>query len=70
MSAMEYEDTNQQLGSYYAHKGLQVHSLIDQLEEGHQVNDVEIGQALDNSDSANYDNRPPLPLDDESGSGY
>jgi hypothetical protein len=27
-------------------------------------------QALDNSDSEKYDNRPPVPLDDETGNGY
>ncbi len=70
MTAMTFEDSNQKLGNYYAAKGSQVHSLIDQLEEGHQVNYNEIGRALDNSDAEKYDNRPPVPLDDETGNGY
>ena len=64
---MEFEDTNRRLGSYYAAKGLQAHGLIDQ---GHQLNDMQIRQALDNSDSAKYDDRPPVPLDDMTGTGY
>jgi hypothetical protein len=70
MSAMSFEDSNQKLGNYYAGKGAQVHSLIDQMEEGHQVNSGEIGRALDNSDAEKYDDRPPVPLDDETGNGY
>jgi hypothetical protein len=45
MSAMSFEDSNQQLGNYYAAKASQVHKLIDQIEEGHQVNYDEIGRA-------------------------
>jgi hypothetical protein len=70
MSAMSFEDSNQGLGNYYTAKGAQVHSLIDQLEEGHQVNYGEVGRALDNSDAEKYDHRPPVPLDDETGNGY
>jgi hypothetical protein len=70
LSAMEFEDTNRRLGSYYAAKGLQAHGLIDQIDQGHQLNDMQIRQALDNSDSAKYDERPPVPLDDMTGTGY
>jgi hypothetical protein len=70
LSTMSFEDNNQKLGNYYAQKGVQVHHLIDQLEEGHQVSDTEIHHALDNSDSEKYDNRPPVPLEDETGNGY
>ena len=49
---------------------MQVHSLIDQMEGGKQVNEIEVSRALDDSDSAKYDDRPPLSLDDESRSGY
>lgn len=70
MSAMSFEDSNQRLGNYYAAKASQVHRLIDQMEEGQQANHDEIGRALDYSDSAKYDDRPPVPLDDEIGNGY
>jgi hypothetical protein len=70
LSAMRFEDNDQKLGNYYARKGSQAHQLIDQLEKGHQVNDSEISRVLDNSDSEKYDNRPPVPLDDETGNGY
>jgi hypothetical protein len=70
LSTMRFEDNDQKLGNYYARKGSQAHHLIDQLEEGHQVNDTELHKALDNSDSEKYDNRPPVPLDDETGNGY
>jgi len=70
MSAMSFEDNNQKLGNYYAKKGAQVHHLIDQLEKGQPANDAEITQALDTSNADKYDNRPPVPLDDEIGNGY
>jgi hypothetical protein len=70
MTAMTFEDSNQKLGNYYAAKGSQVHRLIDQMEEGHQVNYIEVRQALDNSEAARYDDRPPVPLDDTIGNGY
>jgi hypothetical protein len=70
MTAMTFEESNQKLGNYYVAKGAQVHGLIDQMEEGHQVNDMEIRRALDDSDSAKYDDRPPIPLDDMTGRGY
>jgi hypothetical protein len=70
MTAMTFEDSNQQLGNYYVAKGSQVHRLIDQMEEGHRVNYTEVRQALDNSDAARYDDRPPVPLDDTTGNGY
>jgi hypothetical protein len=70
LSAMRFEDNDQKLGNYYARKGSQAHRLIDQLEKGHQVNDSEMSRVLDNSDSEKYDNRPPVPLDDETGNGY
>jgi hypothetical protein len=70
MTAMTFENSNQKLGNYYAAKGSQVHHLIDQMEEGHQVNYTDIRQALDNSESAKYDDRPPVPLDDMTGNGY
>lgn len=70
LAAMEFEETDRRLGSYYATKGLQAHGLIDQIDQGQQLNDMQIRQALDNSDSAKYDNRPPVPLDDMTGTGY
>jgi hypothetical protein len=70
LKAMSFEDNNQKLGNFYVHKGAQVHHLIDELEKGQQVNDADMHQALDNSDSEKYDNRPPEPLDDETGNGY
>jgi|SRR5271168_3914982 len=70
MTAMDFEETHRKLGNYYAAKGMQVHSLIDQMEGGKQVNEIEVSRALDDSDSAKYDDRPPLSLDDESRSGY
>jgi len=70
MTAMTFEDSNRKLGNYYVTKGSQVHHLVDQMEEGHQVNYIEVRQALDNSDAARYDNRPPVPLDDMTGNGY
>jgi hypothetical protein len=70
LKAMSFEDNNQKLGNFYVHKGAQVHHLIDELEKGQQVNDADMHQALDNSDSEKYDNRPPVPLDDETGNGY
>jgi hypothetical protein len=70
MSAMGFEESDQKLGNYYARKGAQVHHLIDQLEEGQPVNDAEVAQALDTGAANKYDNRPPVPLDDEIGNGY
>jgi hypothetical protein len=70
MTAMTFENSNQKLGTYYVTKGTQVHSLIDQMEEGHPVDYNQISRALDNSDSAKYDDRPRVPLDDMTGSGY
>jgi hypothetical protein len=70
LKAMSFEDNNQKLGNFYVHKGAQVHHLIDELEKGQQVNDADMHQALDNSDSEKYDNRHPVPLDDETGNGY
>jgi hypothetical protein len=69
-SAMSFEDSNQKLGNYYAEKGAHVHHLIDQMEEGQPVTDAEVHQALDTSAADKYDDRPPVPLDDESGNGY
>lgn len=70
MSAMSFEDNNQTLGNYYAEKGTQVHNLFDRVEEGRLVTSAEIDQALNNSDSEKYDQRPRVPLDDEIGNGY
>jgi len=70
MTAMHFEDSHRKLGYYYAAKGLQVHGLIDQIEEGQRSNDIEVNRALDDSDSAKYDDRPPVPLDDMTGTGY
>ena len=69
-TGMTFENSNQKLGNYYISKGTQVHRLIDQMEEGHQVSSNEINQALDNSNAEKYDNRPPVPLEDEIGNGY
>ena len=70
LNAMRFEDNDQRLGNYYSRKGAKAHLLIDRLEKGHQVNDEEISRALDTSDSEKYDDRPPVPLDDETGNGY
>ncbi|HUN60221.1 MAG TPA: hypothetical protein VMU41_19080 [Candidatus Binataceae bacterium] len=70
MNAMTFEDNNQTLGNYYADKGAKAHKLIDELEEGHEVSPLEIDQVLNNSDADKYDQRPPVPLDDEIGNGY
>jgi hypothetical protein len=59
MTAMTFEESNRKLGNYYAAKGLQVHGVISEMEDGKPVNDTEITRALDNSDSARYDNMPP-----------
>ncbi|HEY1849727.1 MAG TPA: hypothetical protein VGG60_01790 [Candidatus Binataceae bacterium] len=69
-SAMSFEDSNQKLGNYYTGKGAQVHYLIDRMEEGQPVKDAEIAKALDTSAAEKYDDRPPVPLDDEVGNGY
>ncbi|MDO8433822.1 MAG: hypothetical protein Q7S58_15580 [Candidatus Binatus sp.] len=63
MHAMACEESNRKLGNYYAGKGSQVHGLISQMEEGKQVNDVEVSRALDDSDSVKYYDRPPMPPD-------
>jgi hypothetical protein len=70
LNAMRFEDNDQKLGNYYVRKSAEAHHLIDQLEQGHQVNDAELSHALDTSGSEKYDNRPPVPLDDETGNGY
>lgn len=70
MSAMSFEDNNQKLGNYYLHKGAEVHHEIDEIEAGHPVSKAETDQALDTSNAENYDNRPPVPLEDEIGNGY
>ena len=59
LTAMTFEDGNQKLGNYYAAKGSQVHGVISEMEDGRPVNDMEISRALDDSDSARYDNTPP-----------
>ena len=59
MTAMTFEDANRKLGNYYAAKGTQVHGVISEMEDGQRVNDTEISRALDDSDSARYDNTPP-----------
>jgi hypothetical protein len=69
-SAMSFEESNQKLGNYYLHKGAEVHHLIDKIEAGQQVSRAETDKALDTSDAENYDNRPPVPLEDEIGNGY
>ena len=70
MTAMSFEDSNQKLGNYYATKGSQVHSVIDEMEQGRQVSTDQVSQALNTSDAEKYDDRPPVPLDDETGDGY
>jgi hypothetical protein len=70
INAMNFENDNQKLGNYYLHKGAQIHHLIDQMETGQPVSKQETDKALDNSNAENYDNRPPVPLDDEIGDGY
>jgi hypothetical protein len=70
LNGMSFENNNQKLGNYYIYKGSQVHRLIDQMEKGNQVGNDEIDQALDTSEAEKYDNRPPIPLDDELGNGY
>jgi hypothetical protein len=59
MTAMTSEEGNRKLGNYYAAKGSQVHGIISEMEDGQPVNDIEISRALDDSDSARYDNAPP-----------
>ena len=67
---MSLENSNQKLGNYYIYKGSRVHRLIDQMEKGKQVSNDESDQALNTSGAEKYDNRPPVPLDDELGNGY
>jgi hypothetical protein len=69
-NTMSFEDNNQKLGNYYLHKGAEVHHVIDEIEAGKAVSPDEIDKALDTSDAEKYDNRPPVPLDDEIGNGY
>jgi len=69
-NAMSFEDNNQKLGNYYLHKGAEVHHVIDEIEAGQQVSPAETDKALEPSDAENYDNRPPVPLEDEIGNGY
>jgi hypothetical protein len=64
MTAITFEDSNRKLGNYYAAKGLQVHGVISEMEDGKPVNDTEISRALDDSDSARYDNTPPPSRED------
>ena len=59
MTAMAFEDGNRELGNYYAAKGSQVHGVISEMEDGKPVDDVEISWALDDSDSARFDEAPP-----------
>jgi hypothetical protein len=59
MTAMTFEDGNRKLGNFYAAKGSQVHAVISEMEDGKPVHDIEISRALDDSDSARYDNTPP-----------
>jgi hypothetical protein len=70
ISAMKFEDSNQKLGNYYESKALEAHRLIDQMEKGNQVDQTTITKTLNTDDAENYDNRPPVPLDDEIGNGY
>jgi len=70
ISAMKFEDSNQKLGNYYQSKAVEAHRLVDQMEKGQQVDEAKIAQALNTDDADNYDNRPPVPLDDEIGNGY
>ena len=70
LNAMRFENNNQKLGNYYQRKGSEAHHLINQLIAGQQVSNTEISEVLDNSDAKKYDNRPPVPLDDETGNGY
>jgi hypothetical protein len=70
ISAMKFEDSNQKLGNYYESKALEAHRLIDQMEKGNQINEATIAKVLNTDDAENYDNRPPVPLDDEIGNGY
>ncbi|MGD0119197.1 MAG: hypothetical protein ABSD30_14110 [Candidatus Binatus sp.] len=53
------EESNKKLGTYYFSKGLQAHDLILQEEEGHQISDIALFQALDNRDSVLYNANPP-----------
>jgi len=34
MSAMNFEESNRNLGNYYAAKGAQVHGVSDQIKQG------------------------------------
>ena len=56
---MACEESNKKLGTYYFSKGLQAHDLILQEEEGHQISDIALFQALDNRDSVLYNANPP-----------
>jgi len=64
LTAMTFEETNRKLGNYYAAKGSQVHGLISEMEDGKQVNDIEVSRALDDGDSVKYDDTPPEPRAD------
>jgi hypothetical protein len=70
ISAMKFEDSDQKLGNYYESKAIEAHRLIDQMEKGNHVDEATIAKVLNNDDAQNYDNRPPVPLDDEIGNGY
>ena len=67
---MRFENDNQKLGNYYLHKGAEVHHLVDEMEAAQPVTKEQTDKALDTSDAERYDNRPPVPLDDELGTGY
>ncbi|HUA34577.1 MAG TPA: hypothetical protein VMA09_13295 [Candidatus Binataceae bacterium] len=67
---MKFEDSNQKLGNYYEKKALEAHRLIDQMEKGNEVDEAEVAKTLNTDNAENYDNRPPVPLDDEIGNGY
>jgi hypothetical protein len=64
LRAAEYDDFTNGIGceesnKNYFSKGLQAHDLILQEEEGHQISDIALFQALDNRDSVLYNANPP-----------
>lgn len=58
MAAMTHEESNRKVGNYYVVKGTQVHNLIGQMEKGQPVSDVEVSQALDDTDANQYYDLP------------
>jgi hypothetical protein len=70
ISAMKFEDSDQKLGNYYETKAVEAHRLVDQMEKGQPVDESTVAKALNTDDADKYDNRPPVPLDDEIGNGY